>query len=136
MDSNINIVVTTDGHNRTIDRFSFSLLENSEADKYCDTVNSLDLKGDAWVLATIVSENKKYGLSEFIPVDFSDLLLKLDDRSIQKFMREIDSQELVRSLKNVTVEVQNRIFNNMSKKAAIMLKEDMEYMGPVRLIDV
>jgi flagellar motor switch protein FliG len=51
-------------------------------------------------------------------------------------MREVDSQELAKALKSVDSEVQDKIFKNMSKRAAGMLKEDMEYMGPVRLKDV
>jgi flagellar motor switch protein FliG len=66
---------------------------------------------------------------------FEDIVL-LDDRSIQKVMREVDSQELAKALKSVDTEVQDKIFRNMSKRAAGMLKEDMEYMGPVRLKDV
>jgi flagellar motor switch protein FliG len=60
----------------------------------------------------------------------------LDDRAIQKVLREVDSQELAKALKSVDTEVQDKIFRNMSKRAAGMLKEDMEYMGPVRLKDV
>ncbi|MDR0474020.1 MAG: flagellar motor switch protein FliG [Treponema sp.] len=66
---------------------------------------------------------------------FEDIVL-LDDRSIQKVMREVDSQELAKALKSVDTEVQDKIFRNMSKRAAGMLKEDMEYMGPIRLKDV
>jgi flagellar motor switch protein FliG len=66
---------------------------------------------------------------------FEDIIM-LDDRSIQKVMREVDSQELAKALKSVDAEVQEKIFKNMSKRAAGMLKEDMEYMGPVRLKDV
>jgi len=66
---------------------------------------------------------------------FEDIVM-LDDRSIQKVMREVDSQELAKALKSVDTEVQDKIFKNMSKRAATMLKEDMEYMGPVRLKDV
>ena len=60
----------------------------------------------------------------------------LDDRSIQKVLREVDGQELAKALKSVDAEVQDKIYRNMSKRAASMLKEDMEYMGPVRLKDV
>ena len=63
-------------------------------------------------------------------------IVMLDDRSIQMVMREVDSQELAKALKSVDTEVQDKIFRNMSKRAAGMLKEDMEYMGPVRLKDV
>jgi len=66
---------------------------------------------------------------------FEDIVL-LDDRSIQKVLREVDSQELAKALKGVDSEVQEKIYKNMSKRAATMLKEDMEYMGPVRLKDV
>ena len=66
---------------------------------------------------------------------FEDIVM-LDDRAIQKVMREVDSQELAKALKSVDTEVQDKIFKNMSKRAATMLKEDMEYMGPVRLKDV
>jgi flagellar motor switch protein FliG len=66
---------------------------------------------------------------------FEDIVM-LDDRAIQKVLREVDSQELAKALKSVDTEVQDKIFRNMSKRAAGMLKEDMEYMGPVRLKDV
>ncbi len=61
---------------------------------------------------------------------------RLDDRAIQKILREVETQELALALKNAADEVQDKIFRNMSKRAASMLKEDMEYMGPVRLSDV
>ncbi|MDR0998152.1 MAG: flagellar motor switch protein FliG [Treponema sp.] len=66
---------------------------------------------------------------------FEDIVM-LDDRAIQKVLREVDSQELSKALKSVDTEVQDKIFRNMSKRAAQMLKEDMEYMGPIRLKDV
>jgi len=66
---------------------------------------------------------------------FEDIVM-LDDRAIQKVLREVDSQELAKALKSVDSEVQDKIYKNMSKRAAGMLKEDMEYMGPVRLKDV
>ena len=66
---------------------------------------------------------------------FEDIVM-LDDRAIQKVLREVDTQELAKALKAVDTEVQDKIFKNMSKRASAMLKEDMEYMGPVRLKDV
>jgi flagellar motor switch protein FliG len=66
---------------------------------------------------------------------FEDIVM-LDDRAIQKVMREVDQQELSKALKSVDAEVQDKIYRNMSKRAAQMLKEDMEFMGPVRLKDV
>lgn len=66
---------------------------------------------------------------------FEDIVM-LDDRSIQKVLREVDTAELSKALKSVDTEVQEKIFRNMSKRAAAMLKDDMEFMGPVRLKDV
>ncbi|ORC34278.1 flagellar motor switch protein FliG [Marispirochaeta aestuarii] len=66
---------------------------------------------------------------------FEDIVL-LDDRAIQKVLREVDTGELAKALRGVEAEVQDKIFRNMSKRAAGMLKEEMEYMGPVRLKDV
>ncbi len=66
---------------------------------------------------------------------FEDIVM-LDDRAIQKVLREVDTQELSKALKSVDTEVQDKIFRNMSKRSASMLKEDMEFMGPVRLKDV
>ena len=66
---------------------------------------------------------------------FEDIVL-LDDRAIQKVLREVDTTELAKALRGVEAEVQDKIYRNMSKRAASLLKEEMEYMGPVRLKDV
>ncbi len=66
---------------------------------------------------------------------FEDIL-SLDDKSIQTVLREVDNNELAVALKSANEEVQNVIFRNLSKRLAAMIKEDMEFMGPVRLKDV
>lgn len=66
---------------------------------------------------------------------FEDVVL-IDDRGIQKILKEIDTKDLAIALKGVTDEVKEKFFKNMSKRAAEMLKEEMTYMGPVRLRDV
>lgn len=66
---------------------------------------------------------------------FEDIIT-LDDRSIQKVLREVDSKDLALALKTASEEVASRIYRNMSKRAAEMLKEDIDYLGPVRLRDV
>ena len=67
---------------------------------------------------------------------YFDEIQNLDDRAIQKILREVETRELAMALKDATDEVQDKIFRNMSERAATMLKEDMEFMGPVRLSDV
>ena len=66
---------------------------------------------------------------------FEDILL-LDDRAIQRVLRDVDNNDLGIALKGANEEVQNVIFKNLSKRLAAMIKEDMEFMGPVRMKDV
>ncbi len=66
---------------------------------------------------------------------FEDILL-LDDRAIQRVLRDVDNGDLAMALKSANEQVQNAIFNNLSKRLAVMIKEDMEFMGPVRMKDV
>ena len=66
---------------------------------------------------------------------FEDILL-LDDRAIQRVLRDVENADLELALKNTTEEVQNVIYKNLSKRLAAMIKEDMDFMGPVRMKDV
>jgi flagellar motor switch protein FliG len=66
---------------------------------------------------------------------FEDII-RLDDRSLQRVLREVDMKELGLALKGATEELRGKFFKNMSKRAAEMLQEDMDYMGPVRVKDV
>lgn len=66
---------------------------------------------------------------------FEDILL-LDDRAIQRVLRDVENSDLGIALKGANEEVQNVIFKNLSKRLAAMIKEDMDFMGPVRMKDV
>ena len=66
---------------------------------------------------------------------FEDILL-LDDRAIQRVLRDVDNSDLGVALKGANEEVQSAIFKNLSSRLASMIKEDMEFMGPVRMKDV
>lgn len=66
---------------------------------------------------------------------FEDII-HLDDRSIQRVLREVDTKDLALSLKGANDDVKEKIYRNMSERASTMLKDDMEYMGPVRAKDV
>ncbi|KYH29741.1 flagellar motor switch protein FliG [Clostridium colicanis DSM 13634] len=65
-----------------------------------------------------------------------DDIITLDDVSIQRVLREVESKDLALALKGCSEEVANCIFRNQSKRAAASLKEDIEFLGPVRLMDV
>src|SRR5690606_23165689 len=66
---------------------------------------------------------------------FEDIVT-LDNRSIQSFLREVDNNDLALALKGSSEDVSKVIFSNMSKRLQDMIKEDIEFMGPVRLRDV
>ena len=66
---------------------------------------------------------------------FEDLL-KLDDKAIQTLLKEVDNSQWATALKGASEEISEKIFNNLSQRAAETLREDMEYLGPVRVSDV
>jgi len=139
------IVITVYGHKNVIDNIAVSLFEKqepdrfgyygeSDADKYCNALNKLKLEGESWVLAKIVSESAPYSLDVFCPVKF-ETILRLQDRSLQRVLREVDSMELAKALTGEKEIVQEKVFRNMSPRAVLMLKEDMELMKPRRISD-
>ncbi len=66
---------------------------------------------------------------------FEDILL-VNDKGIQSVLKEVDNEELALALRTASDEMKEKIFSNMSERASQLIKEDMEYMGPVRLSDV
>jgi flagellar motor switch protein FliG len=66
---------------------------------------------------------------------FEDVIL-VDDRGIQAMLKEVDNEELALAMRTASEELKEKVFKNMSERAAILIKEDMEYMGPVRVSDV
>ncbi|GIX04514.1 MAG: flagellar motor switch protein FliG [Planctomycetaceae bacterium] len=66
---------------------------------------------------------------------FEDLL-KLDDKSIQALLKEVENNQWAVALKGASDEIRQKIFSNLSQRAAELLREEMEYLGPVRVSDV
>ncbi|MDR1159627.1 MAG: flagellar motor switch protein FliG [Syntrophomonadaceae bacterium] len=66
---------------------------------------------------------------------FEDVVM-IDDRSVQRVLREVETQDLAMALKGASAELSAKIYGNMSTRASEMLREDIEFMGPVRLRDV
>jgi len=134
------LVVTTYGHDDVIDKIVINTFENSSgyysgknnAGTYCETLNALELTGNSWVYAKIVSENTPFSLNTLMPAKFQEMILALENRAIQKVFREVDLRELAIALKGCNEAVLEKAFKNMSKRAAQMMKEDTEYMGPVQ----
>lgn len=105
-------------------------------DAIVQILNSVDRSTEKHIMETLEIEDTE--LAEEIRKKmfvFEDILA-LDDRSIQRILREVDNNELGIALKGSGEEVQNVIFNNLSKRLAAMIREEMEFMGPIRLKDV
>ena len=66
---------------------------------------------------------------------FEDILL-VNDKGIQAVLKEIENEDLALALRTASPELRDKIYHNMSERAGQMIKEDMEYMGPVRVADV
>jgi flagellar motor switch protein FliG len=99
-------------------------------------LNSVDRGTEKNIMETLEVEDTE--LAEEIKKRmfvFEDIVT-LDNRSIQRFLREVENDVLATALKGANDEVASVIFNNMSKRLAEMINEDMQYMGPVRLRDV
>lgn len=101
-----------------------------------DILNQVDRTTEKNITESLERENpelaEKVKESMFV---FEDVIT-LDDVSIQRILREVETKELALALKGSSEEVANVIFRNQSKRAAASLKEDMEFLGPVRIMDV
>ena len=101
-----------------------------------DLLNQVDRGTERTILDALEEQNPE--LAEEVRrlmFLFEDVVL-LDDRSIQQVLREVDAKDLGVALKGSTDEVKEKIFKNMSQRAAETIKEDLEFMGPVRIKQV
>lgn len=64
------------------------------------------------------------------------VLLSIDDRGVQRIIRDVENYQLSLVLKGLSMEAQNVVYKNLSKRLAVMICEDMEFMGPVSTRDV
>jgi flagellar motor switch protein FliG len=105
-------------------------------DSIVEILNRVDRSTERTIMENLEVQNPE--LAEEIKrrmFVFEDIVL-LDDRSLQLVLREIESKDLALALKASSNEVAGKIYKNMSKRAADMLREEIEYMGPVRIRDV
>ncbi len=105
-------------------------------DAVVDILNTVDRGTEKHIMETLEIEEPE--LADEIRKKmfvFEDILL-LEDRAIQRVLREVDNNDLAIALKSTNEQVQTAIFNNLSKRLAVMIKEDMDFMGPVRMKDV
>jgi flagellar motor switch protein FliG len=100
------------------------ILNSTERDTEKEVLEAIEAKDDS-----VASQVRKL---MFI---FDDILL-LEDRSVQRVLREVDTKDLSVALKAADEEVKEKIFKNISERAAAMIQEEIDYMGPKRLSEV
>ncbi|KMQ51160.1 Flagellar motor switch protein FliG [Chitinispirillum alkaliphilum] len=101
-----------------------------------EMLNSVDRGAEKNILGNLERDNPELATEiKNLMFVFEDVLL-MDDRSMQRVLKEVDTKELSMALKGASEELQDKFFRNMSSRASEMIKEDMEFMGPIRLKDV
>lgn len=105
-------------------------------DAIVSILNTVDRSTEKHIMETLEIEEPELADEIRRKMFVFEDILSLDNRAIQTVLREVDNSELAIALKNANEDVQNCIFSNLSSRLATMIKEDMEYMGPVRLKDV
>lgn len=105
-------------------------------DSIVEILNTVDRSTEKHIMETLEIEEPELADEIRRKMFVFEDILSLDDKSIQRVLREVDNNELAVALKGANEEVQNVIFNNLSTRLATMIKEDMDFMGPVRLKDV
>ena len=101
-----------------------------------DILNSVDRSTERNIIGNL--ETNQPDLAEIVKSNlfiFEDIV-NLDRSSIQRILREVSNEDLALALKGASEKVVNVVFSNMSKRASEMLKEDIQFMGPVRLSTV
>ena len=101
-----------------------------------EILNRVDRTSEKAIIETLEVDNPE--LTEEIKklmFVFEDIVM-IDDRSIQRILRDVDNKDLSLSLKATPKEVADKVFKNMSTRAADMLREEIEFMGPVKIRDV
>ena len=105
-------------------------------DAIVDILNTVDRGTEKHIMETLEIDEPELADEIRRKMFVFEDIMSLDDRAIQRVLRDVDNNDLATALKGANEEVQGVIFRNMSKRLAAMIQEDMEYMGPVRLKDV
>ncbi len=106
------------------------------AKSIAEILNLIDTTAEKNILQSLEAEDPDLASEVKNMMFIFDDLTLLDDRSIQRLLKEVETKDLAISLKAASEEVKTKIFNNVSERVAVMIREEMEFMGPTRLSDV
>lgn len=101
-----------------------------------EILNLIDSSAEKNILQTLEADDPDLAAEiKNMMFVFDDLVL-LDDRSVQRLLKEVETKDLSLALKAASDEVSTKIYSNVSERVSMMIKEEMEFMGPTRLSDV
>lgn len=116
--------------------FSGDTAEVGGVKSVAEMLNMVDRSAEKNILGTLERDDPELATEiKSLMFVFEDMLL-LDDKSIQKVLKEVDSKELSLALKGANEQVQNKFLTNMSSRASEIIKEEISFMGPKRLREV
>lgn len=98
-----------------------------------DLLNQVDRSTERLIIDSLSESNPELADQVKNMMFVFEDIVQLDDRAVQSILKEVDIKELATALKGTSKDVQDKVFKNMSERATGMLKEDMEFMGPVKL---
>ena len=125
---------TLEGHFEATDGGEMSASGGAKA--IAEVLNLIEASAEKNILQSLEAEDPDLAAEiKNMMFIFDDIVL-LDDRSIQRLLKEVETKDIAISLKATTEEVKNKIFANVSERVAVMIQEEMEFMGPTRLSDV
>jgi flagellar motor switch protein FliG len=110
--------------------------QSGGAKALADILNLTETSAEKHILQTLEADNPDLAAEiKNMMFVFEDLVL-LDDRSIQRMLKEVETKDIAIALKAASDDVKNKIYSNVSERVSIMIKEEIEFMGPMRLSDV
>lgn len=106
------------------------------AKQIAEILNLIDTATEKRILSSVEMDNPELATDiRNLMFLFEDIVL-LDDRSIQKLLKEVETRELAISLKAASDELKKKVYSNVSERVSAMIEEELEFMGPMRLSDV
>lgn len=99
-------------------------------------LNRINVSTNKEIIAAIQDKDEDIGLEIKRLMFLFDDIIHLQDRDVQRILKEVDRKDLALSLKVAEERVQEKVFSNMSERAADLLKEELQFMGPVKLKEV
>ena len=116
--------------------FGAELSITGGVDAVADILNNINRNAEISIIEAIREQDAELAMSIKGLMFVFDDLVHVSDRDLQRILKEVDQKDLALSMKATSDELKNRVYGNMSERAAEMLKEELDLMGPVRIREV